>query len=122
GDLRGQSFLHLRAARVDVGDARQLRQPDDAPVFRNVGDVRDAGEGKQMVFTERCDGDVFDHHYLVVRFSRDYFDLTGRVFMQPAADLRIHLGHAAGRVENAGAREVLADPFQDQSHAGLDLL
>src|SRR5215831_4978536 len=51
GDLSGKALLNLWAARVNVNDARQLRQPDDAPVFRYVGDVRDAGEGKQMVLT-----------------------------------------------------------------------
>src|SRR5262249_9674580 len=96
GDLSGKALLYLWAARVNVNDARQLRQPDDAPFFRYVGDVRDAGEGKQMVFAERGDGDVLNHYDLIVRFSRNYFDLTGRVFVQSAADLLIHLGHTTG--------------------------
>src|SRR5688572_20113193 len=35
-DLLGEAFLHLKAAREDVDDARNLRQPDDVL----LGDVR----------------------------------------------------------------------------------
>src|SRR5215468_2820384 len=64
-------------------------------------------------YAETKQWNVFDHHNLVVRLRRNYFDLGGGVLMQSAAVLRIHLRHAARRIENAGALEVLADPFQD---------
>ena len=61
-DLLGEPLLHLEPAREHLDDARQLREPDDAPVG-DVRDVRLAEEGQQVVLAERVQLDVAHHHH-----------------------------------------------------------
>ena len=65
GDLLGEPLLHLQPAGEQLDDARQLGQPED-PVARQVGDVRDADEGQQVVLAQRREGDVPGDDELVV--------------------------------------------------------
>src|SRR5262245_6836918 len=51
GDLLGETLLDLEAPREDVDDARDLREPDDAPVG-DVGDVHAPVEGQQVVLAQ----------------------------------------------------------------------
>src|SRR5262249_41332507 len=67
-------------------------------------------------YAETKQWNVFDHHYLVVRLGRNYFDLGGRVFVQSAADLCIHLSHTSGRSKDANARAGLRRRVPGQAH------
>ena len=65
--LRGETLLHLRAAGIDVDEARELGQPGDPPVLAgDVADVRDAVERDEVVLAGRVDLDVAHEHELVV--------------------------------------------------------
>ena len=63
GDLRGELLLDLQAAREDIDDARDFREPDHFPV-RDVSDMRFADKRQQMMFAHRVKLDVFDEHDL----------------------------------------------------------
>ena len=56
GDLLGQPFLGLRPGGEVLDEAGQLGQAEDA-LARQIADVRDAGEGQQMVFADRPERD-----------------------------------------------------------------
>ncbi len=81
GDLVGQPFLHLQAAREDLDEARDLAQPDDA-ALRDVGDVASAEERQQVMLAETVEVDVLDDHHLVIidgeeRVVEDGVDVGG---------------------------------------------
>ena len=65
GDLGGQCFLRLQALGENLDDAGELRQSDDA-AFRDVGDVRDADERRDVVLAMALDADVAQHDHVVV--------------------------------------------------------
>ena len=53
GDLGGQALLHLRAARVDLDEPRELGQPGDPAVLAgDVADVRHPVERQEVVLAE----------------------------------------------------------------------
>jgi len=58
-DLLRQVFLRLQAARIDIDDARDLREADDV-LAGEVGDVRTAEEGEEMMLAEAVELDVSD--------------------------------------------------------------
>jgi hypothetical protein len=49
-------------------------------------------------------------------------DVLRRVFAHPGGQLRVHLCHAPRRALEAGALAVLADAFEDEPDAALDLV
>ena len=65
GDLRRERLLHLQPAREDVDDACELGQADDAPV-RNVGDVRDAGERRDVVLAMALEAHVAQQDHVAI--------------------------------------------------------
>ena len=65
GDLCGELFLDLEAARKTVDHARELADPDHT-LRRQVADVRAADDRRHVVLAERFEGDVAQHDHLVV--------------------------------------------------------
>ncbi len=63
GDLGGELFLDLQAAREDVDDPRDFGETDHFAVG-DVGDVGTPDEWEQMMFAHRIKLDVLDHHDL----------------------------------------------------------
>ena len=59
------------------------------------------------------------HHLVVVRLERDD-EVTGRVLVQSAEHLGVHLGDAARRAQQTVAVGILADRDQDLAHGLLD--
>ena len=55
-DLFGQPFLGLRPGGEVLHQAGQLGQAED-PLARQVADVRDPGEGQQVVLADRPERD-----------------------------------------------------------------
>ena len=117
GYLRGQALLHLRALREHVHQARELRQPADAPVGRrDVGHVRHAEKRHQMVLAHRVEGDVaHQHHFLVVLVERACRSARTDPASRPANTSSYIRRHAFRRLAQALAIGILPDPFQSMS-------
>ncbi len=122
GDLGGQALLHLQAAREGLDEARELRQPDDAPALRDVGEVAPPDEGREVVLAERGEVNVFDDHHLVVLVAGQGHDVLVRVFAHPRGQLGVHLRDAPRGLLQAGPLRVFADAFEDEADAPRDLL
>jgi hypothetical protein len=57
-DLLGEPLLHLWRGGEVLHQPGQLGQPQ-APIAWQVAQVGDAREGQHVVFTDRCEGDLF---------------------------------------------------------------
>ena len=93
GDLTGQSFLHLQAARKDLDQARDFAEPDDA-ALRYVGDVTFSEKRQQVMLAEAIEVDVLDDHHLVIidaeeRVVEDGVDV-GRITLSQKAKRFLH--------------------------------
>src|SRR5689334_18901915 len=63
GDLGGELFLDLEAARENIDNARDLGEANHFPI-RDIGDVGAADEREKMMLAHRVELDVFHHHNL----------------------------------------------------------
>ncbi len=109
GDLRGEALLHLQAAGEDIDEARDLGEADDLAVG-DVGDVRLAEEGQQVVLAEGEEFDVLDDDHLVVVDVEEGGVEDGVDVHGVAAGEEGHgFFHALGGVEEAVAGGVFAD-------------
>src|SRR2546423_6746231 len=122
GDLRSQSLLNLQTPRERLDQTRELRQSDDAPLLRDVCDVALADERREVVFAERCEAYVFDDDHLVVLVSGQGAHVLARVLAHTGGQLRVHLRDALRRALKARPLQVLADAFEYEAHAPLDLV
>ena len=104
-DLHRQALLQLQVAREQLDDAGELRQADD-PLARQVGDVRDAVEGQQVVHAQRVKRDVAHDDELVVAGVVGERRQRERLLRQ---QLRERGGDAARRVAQAGLADVAAE-------------
>src|SRR5262249_59020586 len=68
-------------------------------------------------YAETKQWNVFDHHYLVVRLGRNYFDLGGRVLLQSAAGRCMHLSHAGAPPDHPAASGGFSRSLHDASSA-----
>ena len=59
GDLLAEPLLDLKVTGEEPNDSRELGEPQDAG-SGEVADVRDTGEGEQVVLAERVKRDVAD--------------------------------------------------------------
>ena len=119
GDLRCQPLLHLRPAGEAFDEAGELAQSDDLAVGE-VGDVRTAGEGEQVVLAEGVKLDVAQQHDLVVAFREDRLEVTAWVDVQAGHQLAVGAGDAVGGFEQPFAVGVFADGEQDLADGPLD--
>src|SRR5690242_10026491 len=121
GDLRREPLLHLRSAGVALDQAGELRQTrDPAVVAGDVRHVRHAVERHQMVLARRVEGDVADHHHLVVTGLERDGEVLCRVLAEPDEDLLVHARHATGRGPQTVAVGILTDRHQDLPHRAGD--
>src|SRR2546423_7219852 len=121
GDLGGEPFLDLRTLGEAVDEARQLGEPGDTPV--TARDVRDMGapmECREVVFAVAEERDVAYQHHLVVVRLEGHHEVPARIFVQPAEDLRVHLGDAPRGALQAVAVGVFTDRDEDLAHGLLD--
>ena len=65
GDLHGEPFLELEVAGEVLDDPGELGQPEES-LRRQVADMRDTAEGKQVVGAQRRERDVAHQHQFVV--------------------------------------------------------
>ena len=122
-DLRGQMLLRLQPARIDVDEARQFRQTDDA-LDRPVGDMRLAVERHHVVLAMRGKTDVADQHEIVVGFglAERAGERIGGDFAIAAVKLVQGRDDALGRRGEPLARRIVAEIGDQRAHRGLRLL
>ena len=98
-----------------LDDPGDFTEPDDLAVGK-VGDVNDAEERKQVMFAHALEADVLDEHDLVILFAEHFFEMPPRIGAQAAEHLRVHAGHARGRLAEAFAIRILAHGEKDLAH------
>src|SRR5512147_1311017 len=124
GDLRREAFLHLRAPREDVDHTRDLAQPDDLTVARQIDDVRTAGEGQQMVLADAEDLDVAHDHQVVGAglVREDATEVIRRVVAHASEHIAVCARDTRRGFDQTIPVGVLADRDQDLPHGPLDSL
>ncbi len=76
--------------------------------------MRPPVEGDQVVFTARVEGDVADHHdLLVVLLTKEGVDDVVRLLSKPGEDLGVEPGHPLRRLHQTLALGVLADRLEN---------
>ena len=121
-DLDRQALLDLQAPGIGLDDARDLAQAGDLAVG-NVGDVRLADEGQQVMLAGAEELDVLDEDHLLVFFvehggADDLLPVLGITLGQVLEGL----GDALGRLEEAFAAFILAQQAQDLFDMARNLL
>ena len=77
-----------------------------------VGDVREADEGHEVVLAERGEGNVAHHDHLVVADLEGDAQVLARVGLDALEQLDVHVGDPPRRLEESLAVGVLADGFE----------
>ncbi len=99
-DLGRHAFLDLESAGESLDEARQLRQSRDATFGTGeVGDVRHAHERDEVMLAERREGDVANHHHLVVTGFEGHAKVFARVRFDAFEELDVHVGDATRGLE-----------------------
>ncbi len=118
-DLLGQTFLNLRPGGEGIHDAGEFGDADDDAV-RQIGDVRLALEGHEVVLTERVESDVAEDDEFVVRFGERRGDQLRRILRQAGTEFGVHPGDTRRRLLQPLAVGILADADQNFSDGLLD--
>src|SRR3989344_4781274 len=120
GDLLGHAFLDLNAARENIYDARNLREPDDSAVG-DVSHMALAVKGKEMMLAEREEIDVFDDDHLVVFFLEGgALDGFLGVFVVALREKAEGLRHALGGADQAFPLRVFAEGDEEVFYERLN--
>ena len=121
-DLRRERLLHLQPAGEDVDHAREFRQTDN-PLVRQIGDVRDAGERRDMVLAMAFEAHVAQQDHVVIagHILEGAGELGGRIRAIAAEALLEGLDHALGGIGQPGARWVVTRPGEQRAHRLLSL-
>src|SRR5687768_3065543 len=117
-----QTLLHLQPPGKYLRDACEFRKTNDAPMFRDISDVAFADERSEVMFTHRCDRDVFYKNHLVVRITGQRLDVRLRIDPHPFGKLGIKVRDTLRSLLQTVTFRILTDTFEDQPHAGRDLL
>src|SRR5579884_2828261 len=64
GDLRGQSFLHLKTVAEEIDQARELAQSDDLAI-REISDVDVPKKRQEMMLAETVELNALEGHHAV---------------------------------------------------------
>ncbi|MNF99712.1 hypothetical protein D3C84_826230 [compost metagenome] len=113
GDLPGEVFLDLQAAGVHVDDPRHLRQPQHL-AGGDVGHMRLADKGQQMVFAQRIEFDVLDDdHFVIVGGEQCAVDHFFQAFLVAVTQVLHGLGRALGGIQQTFALGILTHANQD---------
>ncbi len=106
-----------------IDHARELGEPDDA-LDREIGDVRAADDRHHVVLAVRIEGDVAHHDHVVegADLAEGTVEHLVGVFLVAAEELFVGSDHSLGRILEALAVRVFADPRQKRADRGLGLL
>ena len=120
-DLPGQTLLHLGPFGVVVHNAVELAQTHNAPL-RDVGHVRHADDGQEVVLARGVQRDVtLDQHVVVSVHIVERLDVWMVGGVEAAKNLlHVHLGHPVGRACQAVVRQVETENLHDVAELGLD--
>jgi hypothetical protein len=119
GDLGGQSLLHLGAAGVAIDEAGELAEADDFAIGE-IGHVRPASEGEQVVFAEGVEFNIAEKDDLIVSFVEDGFEMRAWVLVHAGHQFGIGAGDAAGGFAEAFAVGVFADGDENLADGAFD--
>ena len=115
GELTGQPFLELRAAREDFKGAGELGEANNTPVG-DIADVGDTVERQEVVLTHAVEVDVFHQHELLMPLLEADAQHVGRVQPQPREYLGVHRGDAARCLAQSLALGIFAHGADDLAH------
>ena len=117
GDVEGQLFLDLQAARKALDDAGEFRNADDA-IARQIADMGGADHRQHVMLAEADDADVGEHDQFVVAAGllERAFEILARVLVIAGEKLRVGAGDARRRVLQALALGIVAGPFDQHAH------
>jgi len=85
----GQALLHLKAAGEDIYHARYLAQTYYVTVG-NVGDMRLAEKGQDVVLAQRVHLDIFDQHHFAAAFGKHGGSQDGFGILSIALGQKLH--------------------------------
>jgi hypothetical protein len=112
GDLGGETFLDLRPSGVSLDKSCELTEADDFAVGE-VGDVRLAGEGEQMMLAEGMELDVAEEDDFVVALVEDGLEVKVGVLLEAGHQFAVRSGDAVGSFEESFAIGIFADGKKD---------
>ena len=113
--------MDLQATRVPLDQARQFREPGDVALGAGqIGHVRESDERHEVVLAQRREGDVTQHHHLVVTGVEDRREHALRLPPQAGELLLAGSRHPCRGVAQAVSVRVLADGQQDLPDRVLD--
>src|SRR6185312_5482461 len=100
-----------------------LRYADDAPP-RQIGDMRLAEDGRQMMLAAALEADVAQHHHLVIAFDllEGAFQHLLGVGVVAGEPFLIGAGDTARRVHQPLAVRIVAGPADQGTDGRLDLV
>jgi hypothetical protein len=112
--------LDLESTGVALDQTRQLGQARDAAFGTGeVGDVRQSHERNEVMFTERREGNVANHHHLVVTGFEGHAKVFARVRLDAFEELDVHVGDAARGLEEPLAVGVFTNGVEQFAHECL---
>src|SRR5580704_16896784 len=122
GDLRGEPLLDLQPLGEDLDHARQLGDTHH-PFVGNIADPHPADDRRDMVLAMALEGDAAQHDHLVVAvdLAEGLAKNLVRVFIVAGEIFAIGAHEAIGRLDQAVAIGVLANPLQDGAERVLGL-
>src|SRR5690606_14774588 len=122
-DLRGHLLLNLQPLAVNLDDAGQLADADDA-VGRDVGHMRLADDGRDVMLAMGFEADVAQDDHLVITFdllegARQH---VRRILIVSGEPVLPGANHTARRVEEAVPVGIVSGPSEQSPDGGLRLL
>jgi hypothetical protein len=112
-NLGGHTFLHLETPGEALHESGQFRQTRDTAVGAGqIGHVRQAGEGHEVVFTERGEGNVANQDHLVVAGFEGNAQVRTGVLVGTVEELDVHISHSTRGVSETVTRWVVTERGQ----------
>jgi hypothetical protein len=81
--------------------------------------VRETDERHQVVFTQGGEGNVANHHHLVVTGFEGDAQVFSGIDLIPLEQLHVHVGYPSRRLDQTFARGIFTDGFEEFAHEAL---
>jgi hypothetical protein len=81
--------------------------------------VRETNERHEVVLAERREGNVANHHHLVVTSFEDHSKVFAGVGLNPFEQLDVHVGHPPRRLQKPRSGGVFPYGFEKLAHETL---
>jgi alanyl-tRNA synthetase len=119
GDLRGEPLLDLQALGITLHESGQFAQAHDLAVGQ-VGHVRPAGEGHQVMLADGVKLNVAQQNDFVVPLVEDRFQVAAGILGHSAKEFGVSAGHAGRGFQETFAAGVFTDGGENLAHGPLD--